>query len=204
MTEDYGQQILDLAREYTAITGTFPFAGVENRSRTNKIYMFDKATFSNGPEALGYMRERLRAVQDSQPMKASELGRYVCVPSGSCLHRGLDRRGPMIDADGVWVRSPDPDPLNPGSYLYSSAHRDCYERRQASAKAAVSQPVLNEERAYLILTNTDPVTGLPLMSPDDAHRMLHTATHHGIATWRDAGRQVTVTSSDGVFFNVST
>jgi hypothetical protein len=86
-------------------------------------------------------------VQDSQPMKASELGRYVCVPSGSCLHRGLDRRGSMIDANGVWVRSP--DPLNPGSYLYSSAHRDCYERRQASAKAAVSQPVLNEERAAL-------------------------------------------------------
>jgi hypothetical protein len=32
----------------------------------------------------------------------------------------------MIDADGVWVRSPDPDPLNPGSHLYSSAHRGCY------------------------------------------------------------------------------
>jgi hypothetical protein len=64
---------------------------------------------------------------DTQPMKDSELGRYVCVAHGGCLHR--DR---TITSGGVWVRSPDPDPLNPGSHLYSSAHRDCYERWAAS------------------------------------------------------------------------
>ncbi len=65
------------------------------------------------------------AIPDTQPMKASELGQYVCVARGGCRH--VDR---TINTDGVWVRSPDPDPLNnPGSYLYSSAHRDCYEHR---------------------------------------------------------------------------
>jgi hypothetical protein len=69
---------------------------------------------------------------ESQPMKDSELGRYVCVAHAApgeargCLHR--DR---TITSDGVWVRSPDPDPLNPGSHLYSSAHRDCFEAWQA-------------------------------------------------------------------------
>jgi len=63
---------------------------------------------------------------ESQPMRPDELGKYVCVPAGTCLyspHIGIDR-------DGVWVRSPDPDPLNPGAYLYSSAHRECFLARQ--------------------------------------------------------------------------
>ena len=73
------------------------------------------------------------AEMESQPMKPGELGRYVCVSTpigaGECLH------SPHITimSDGVWVRSPDPDPLNPGSHLYSSAHRDCFEARQARA-----------------------------------------------------------------------
>ena len=65
---------------------------------------------------------------ESQPMKPSELGTYVCVAHGGCLHSPHI----TITSDGVWVRSPDPDPLNPGSHLYSSAHRDCYERWAAS------------------------------------------------------------------------
>lgn len=67
---------------------------------------------------------------ESQPMKADELGRYVCVAHGGCLH--YPHR--TITSDGVWVKSPDPDPLNPGSHLYSSAHRDCYENWAASEK----------------------------------------------------------------------
>jgi hypothetical protein len=67
---------------------------------------------------------------ESQPMKASELGRYICVVPIGCLHAG-QRGGRDIRSDGVWVRSPDPDPLNPGSHLYSSAHRDCFEAWQA-------------------------------------------------------------------------
>jgi hypothetical protein len=68
---------------------------------------------------------------ESQPMKPHELGRYVCVPASTCLH------SPRITiySDGVWVRSPDPDPRNPGSHLYSSAHRECYEARQAAEDA---------------------------------------------------------------------
>ena len=58
---------------------------------------------------------------ESQPMKASELGQYVCVVHGGCLHSPHI----TIPSDGVWVRSPDPN--NPGSHVYSSAHRDCYE-----------------------------------------------------------------------------
>lgn len=65
---------------------------------------------------------------ESRPMRADELGRYVCVAHGGC------RKSPFItiNSDGVWVRSPDPDPLNPGSHLYSSAHRDCFDAWQAS------------------------------------------------------------------------
>ena len=59
---------------------------------------------------------------ESQPMKDSENGQYVCVAHGGCLHSP----NRTISSDGVWVRSPDPDPLNPGSHLYSSAHSDCY------------------------------------------------------------------------------
>jgi hypothetical protein len=65
---------------------------------------------------------------DSQPMKDSELGRYVCVAHGGCLHRNR-----TITSDGVWVRSP--DPLVPGSHFYSSAHRDCYEAWAAREEA---------------------------------------------------------------------
>ena len=60
---------------------------------------------------------------ESQPMKEDELGKYVCVAHGGCLH--TERGGRTINSDGVWVRVP--DSLNHGSYLYSSTHRDCYE-----------------------------------------------------------------------------
>lgn len=63
---------------------------------------------------------------ESAPMKDSELGKYVCVvhpdpAAGGCLH------SPHITimSDGVWVKLP--DSVNPGSFVYSSAHRDCYE-----------------------------------------------------------------------------
>jgi hypothetical protein len=62
---------------------------------------------------------------ETAPMKPAELGRYVCVHS--CLHSPHI----TIRSDGIWVRSPDPDPLNPGSHLYSSAHRDCYDAEQS-------------------------------------------------------------------------
>ncbi len=50
----------------------------------------------------------------SAPMKDSELGKFVCVSQGGCLHSPATR----IDADGVWVRR---------GGQFSSAHRDCYE-----------------------------------------------------------------------------
>lgn len=58
---------------------------------------------------------------ESAPMKASELGKYVCVADGGCLH--TPHR--TITADGVFVKKP--DSLNPGGYVYTSAHRDCFE-----------------------------------------------------------------------------
>jgi hypothetical protein len=62
-------------------------------------------------------------ITESAPMKPHEMapGTYVCVRD--CRHSPYI----TIRSDGVWVRSPDPDPLNPGSHVYSSAHRDCYE-----------------------------------------------------------------------------
>ena len=63
---------------------------------------------------------------ESKPMHAAELGRYVCVAHGGCLHSPAI----TIKRDGVWVRSPNPDPLS-GGHLYSSAHRDCFEAWQA-------------------------------------------------------------------------
>jgi hypothetical protein len=66
----------------------------------------------------------MSTITESAPMKASELGRYVCVRN--CQHTG-PRDTRTIRSDGVWVRSPGPDTLNPGSHVYSSAHRDCYE-----------------------------------------------------------------------------
>lgn len=73
---------------------------------------------------------------ESQPMKPEELGRYVCVAHGAGQERGcLHYPRTTIDSDGVWVRSPDPDPLNPGSHIYGSAHRDCFEAWQARENA---------------------------------------------------------------------
>lgn len=59
---------------------------------------------------------------ETQPMKSAEYGRFVCVAHGGCLHSPHI----TIHSDGVWVRYP--DSLNPGGHLYTSAHRDCYER----------------------------------------------------------------------------
>jgi hypothetical protein len=66
----------------------------------------------------------LRVPMESAPMKDSELGRFVCVPSGDCLHSP----DLTIHADGVWVRSP-------GGNTYSSAHRDCFEARRVRDEA---------------------------------------------------------------------
>jgi hypothetical protein len=63
------------------------------------------------------------SAMESKPMEAGELGRYVCVVHGGCLHSPHL----TITSGGVWVRSPAPDPLSQGRYLYSSAHRDCFE-----------------------------------------------------------------------------
>lgn len=59
---------------------------------------------------------------DTQPMKAAELGQFVCVAHGGCLHRNR-----TITSDGVWVRQ------GPGG-PFSSAHRDCYERWAATER----------------------------------------------------------------------
>jgi hypothetical protein len=66
---------------------------------------------------------------ESAPMAAGELGRYVCVAHGGCLHSPHI----TINANGVWVKSP--DSLHPGSHVYSSAHRDCFEAWQARERA---------------------------------------------------------------------
>lgn len=71
--------------------------------------------------------DRALGPPEAKPMEPGDLGRFVCVAHGGCLHRHR-----TITEDGVWVRSPDPDPLNPGSYLYSSAHLDCYEQWAAN------------------------------------------------------------------------
>jgi hypothetical protein len=90
---------------------------------------FRRATFINAATNAAYGN----APDDdsnfqSRPMKPSELGRYVCVAHGGCL------KSPKItiESDGVWVRSPHPDPLSGGKHLYTSAHRDCFEAWKAS------------------------------------------------------------------------
>jgi hypothetical protein len=55
---------------------------------------------------------------ESKPMKAHELGKYVCVPASTCLHSP----DITIRSDGVWVKS---------GTLFSSAHRDCFDKRKA-------------------------------------------------------------------------
>lgn len=60
---------------------------------------------------------------ESQPMKQDELGRYVCVAHGGCLHSPHR----TITSDGVWVRVRD----SLGTHTYSSAHRDCFDAWQA-------------------------------------------------------------------------
>jgi len=63
---------------------------------------------------------------------------------------------------------------------------------------------MNHTDTYLTLTNTDPMTRLPLFSSVGAHEMLRNAANHGTAVAVGyLGKQVTVTSSDGVFFNIS-
>lgn len=66
------------------------------------------------------------------------------------------------------------------------------------------QAPLNHNLAYLTLTNIDPFTRLPLMTSAGAFSALHTAEIHGL--FHGTGRQgqpVTVTSNDGVFFQIS-
>lgn len=77
---DYGQEIISLAREYHTLTGKYAFAGVENRSATNKLWMFDTGNLHSGPEALGYMRERLAAAQNGQPEPC------IARPGEKCQH----------------------------------------------------------------------------------------------------------------------
>jgi hypothetical protein len=66
---------------------------------------------------------------ETRPMAPADLGKYVCVPSGSCL------RSPdiTIREDGVWVKS-SPDGM------FSSAHRACFEARTGQAAQAAAPP----------------------------------------------------------------
>jgi hypothetical protein len=74
-------------------------------------------------------------VENTQQMRDDELDRYVCVAHG--LARCLHSPDLTIRADGVWVRLP--DSLNPGSYVYSSAHRDCYEAGHAGVTGSLQR-----------------------------------------------------------------
>ena len=62
-------------------------------------------------------------VQDITAMKDTELGKYVCVIDGGCLHSPHI----TITSDGIWRKRP--NPAGPSPYVYTSAHRDCYVRR---------------------------------------------------------------------------
>ena len=79
----------------------------------------------------GPMRKPETPSAEVQPMEPGALGRFVCVARGGCLHSPRI----TIHSNWVWVRSLDPDPLNPDSHLYSSAHRDCFEASQARKDA---------------------------------------------------------------------
>lgn len=98
---------------------------------------------------------------ETRPMKASELGRYVCVAHGGCQHSPRI----TITSDGVWVKVP--DSLNPGGHMYTSAHRDCCERWQAAEAAndwrrditagkVVTESTLHGDREILVATQPDP------------------------------------------------
>lgn len=90
---------------------------------------------------------------ESQPMKASELGRFVCVAQGAGEARGCLHRDRTISADGVWVRSSDPQV--PGSHMYSSAHRDCFEAWQQREEG----PAGPTKRGIVHVSSRHPQTG---------------------------------------------
>jgi hypothetical protein len=69
------------------------------------------------------IKTELRLLSDATPMKESELGKYVCVIDGGCLHSPHI----TITSDGIWRKRP--NPAGPSPYVYTSAHRDCYVRR---------------------------------------------------------------------------
>lgn len=71
------------------------------------------------------LTEKERAME-SQPMKQSELGRYVCVAHGGCLRTPHT----TIMADGVWVKA---------GQQWSSAHRDCFNAWQARERQPVDK-----------------------------------------------------------------
>lgn len=60
------------------------------------------------------MRSAPGASEQTAPMKASELGQFMCAPAGRCLHAPRL----LIESDGVWVKT---------GGQFSSAHRDCHE-----------------------------------------------------------------------------
>ena len=75
-------------------------------------------------------------------MQDSELGHFVCVAHGGCLHSPHR----TITTEGVWVRSPDPDPLLPDSFIYSSAHQDCYQAWKARERLEYLRGEIRAER----------------------------------------------------------
>jgi hypothetical protein len=104
---------------------------------------------------------------ESKPMKTGELGRFVCVAQGGCLHS--PKR--TIDSDGVWARSPDPQV--PGSYMYSSAHRDCFEAWQRrERKAPAPETGIIRDTDGTILRGPSRPCGCPLDSGCDGFHIL--------------------------------
>lgn len=86
-------------------------------------------------------------MMDTQPMKQGELGRYVCVARGGCLHSPEI----TIEEGGVWVREKSGGPI-------SSAHGDCFEAWQArerDALTAVGQRAAGKDQCKSVLVAPD-------------------------------------------------
>lgn len=58
------------------------------------------------------------------PMEPKDLGKYVCVPASTCLHKPHI----TISSDGVWVKN---------GHLWSSSHTDCHQARVNSPGGGV-------------------------------------------------------------------
>lgn len=109
-------------------------------------------------------------------MKTEELGRYVCVVHGGCLHSPHI----TITSNGVWVK---------WGQIFSSAHRDCFDAWQTRESTDKKRGIVHVSSHH---PQTGGADGGPYLSGRELERV-DTAQRE----WMAAGYGVAPVPEDG-------